>query len=204
MIDHPWLTGLPNCPVRAGRGGGGSVAVWQWVALRRRVNTLVRALKVENNEVIREGWGASMRITRTMAAALAGAALGLGPATMGISQAAASTPASRHTVAIQATGIPGNGRASYKPRMLKIAEGGPDLWAQHVRWSHWGAKTATGAGKLIGADSARMYFGTVTLKLSDVRQNSGTRYFEKIRIVGGKPGFAHHWHWLWSAGSYVG
>jgi hypothetical protein len=160
------------------------------------VNTLVRALKVENDEVLREGWGASMRITKTMAAALAGAALGLGPATIGISQAAATTPASRHTVAIQASGIPGNGHASYKPRMLKIAEGGPDLWAQHVRWSHRGAKTAT--------DSARMYFGTVTLRLSDVRQNSGTRYFEKIRIVGGKPGFAHHWHWLWSAGSYVG
>jgi hypothetical protein len=46
-----------------------------------------------------------------------------------------------------------------------------------------------------------MYFAIVTLKLSDVRQNSGTRYFEKIRIVEGKPGFAHHWHWLWSAGS---
>jgi hypothetical protein len=80
-----------------------------------------------------------------MAAALAGAVLGLGPATMAVSEAAATTPASRHTVAIQATGISGNGCASYKPRMLKIAAGGPDLWARHVRWSHWGAKTAAGS-----------------------------------------------------------
>jgi hypothetical protein len=107
-------------------------------------------------------------------------------------------------VAIQATGIPENGRASYKPGTLKIAEGGPDLWASHVHWSHWGTSTATGSGTLIGADSNRESFGKVTLRLSDVRQNSGTRYFEKIHIIGGRRGFAHYWHWVWAAGSYEG
>lgn len=147
-----------------------------------------------------------MRRRRKSAAGIAAGvmAAGLGLGAVGAGQAAASTPAAGRTVALQATGKPGTGRASYKPGTLKIAEGGPDLWANHLHWSHWGATTATGSGKLIGADAGVWSFGTVTLKLSDVRRDSGTRYFEKIHIIGGKPGVAHYWHWLWANGSYIG
>ncbi|MGH3276101.1 MAG: hypothetical protein ACRDNZ_17465 [Streptosporangiaceae bacterium] len=95
-------------------------------------------------------------------------AVGRGLGAMGAGPASASTAATRHTVALQATGRPGHGQASYKPGMLKIAWGGPGLWAEHVHWSHWGTTTSSGSGKLLGADAAAMHFGTVTLRLTDV------------------------------------
>src|ERR1700722_16896705 len=115
--------------------------------------------------------------------AVAAAALSVMTVGMAASQGLASTPATGHTVVLEGTGEPNNARAAYKPATLWIEKGGPNLWAQHLRWSQWSAASATGRGQLIGTDSDRMNFGTVTLKLHDVQQNSGKRCFSKIRII---------------------
>jgi hypothetical protein len=81
------------------------------------------------------------------------------------------------------------------------------LFAERRLMVNWIDTRPSAPDDLAGAACALVLAGTAFLS-NNPRQSrkmaSGARYFEKIRIIGGKPGFAHHWHGLWPAASYVG
>ena|SRR5580658_4332356 len=146
-----------------------------------------------------------MRTIRGIAAAAAAgslAVLGLGLGIGASGRASASVrPAATRTVAIQASGIPGRGYATYRPGRFNIFLGGPILYGKGLHWSSWTSQSATGRGTLVAGDST-VWTATVTLHFSHPLRDAAIRYFNDLHIIGGR-GVAHYWHWSFRAGNWA-
>jgi hypothetical protein len=70
-----------------------------------------------------------------------------------------------------------------------------------AHWSSWGSKTAAGTATMYVIDFGTHNEGYAKLKLYDVRNHDGTRYFSRLRISGAKTGNGV-WNWCFNFGEW--
>ena len=63
---------------------------------------------------------------------------------------------------------------------------GPALEFRGAQWSSWGANAAAGTATMYVIDFGTHNEGRARLKLYDVRNHGGTRYFSRLRVSGAK------------------
>ena len=63
---------------------------------------------------------------------------------------------------------------------------GPITEFRGAHWSSWGANAAAGTATMYEIDFITQNEGRVRLKLYDVRNHGGTRYFSRLRVSGAK------------------
>ena len=78
---------------------------------------------------------------------------------------------------------------------------GPATEFRGAHWSSWGGNTAAGTATMYVIDFGTHNEGHATLKLYDVRNHGGTRYFSKLRVSGAKTGNGV-WNWCFSFGEW--
>lgn len=74
---------------------------------------------------------------------------------------------------------------------------GPITEFRGASWSSWGANAAAGTATMYVIDFGTHNEGRARLKLYDVRNHGGTRYFSRLRVSGAKTG-SGVWNWCYN------
>jgi hypothetical protein len=78
---------------------------------------------------------------------------------------------------------------------------GPATEFRGTHWSSWGGKTAAGTATMYVIDFGTHNEGHARLKLYDVRNHDGTRYFSRLRVSGAKTENGV-WNWCFNFGAW--
>jgi hypothetical protein len=74
---------------------------------------------------------------------------------------------------------------------------GPITEFRGASWSSWGANAAAGTATMYEIGFVTQNEGPARLKLYDVRNHGGTRYFSRLRVSGAKTG-SGVWNWCYN------
>jgi len=74
---------------------------------------------------------------------------------------------------------------------------GPITEFRGASWSSWGANAAAGTATMYEIGFVTQNEGPARLKLYDVRNHGGTRYFSRLRVSGAKNG-SGVWNWCYN------
>ena len=78
---------------------------------------------------------------------------------------------------------------------------GPATEFRRAHWSSWGDNTAAGTATMYVIDFGTHNEGRASLKLYDVRNHGGTRYFSRLRVSGAKTEDGV-WNWCFNLGEW--
>jgi hypothetical protein len=115
---------------------------------------------------------------------------------------AASVSAATRPVVVYEPAVTGphHIRAMVRPSSLYLTIG-PATEFRGAHWSSWGGNAAAGTGTMYVIDFGTHNEGRARLKLYDVRNHGGTRYFSRLRVSGAKTENGV-WNWCFTFGEW--
>ena len=111
---------------------------------------------------------------------------------------AASASAATRPVVVNEPGVtaPYSVKGVVRPSSFYLTIG-PATEFRGAHWSSWGANAAAGTATMYVIDFGTHNEGRARLKLYDVRNHGGTRYFSRLRVSGAKNG-SGVWNWCYN------
>jgi hypothetical protein len=132
----------------------------------------------------------------------AGTATASAPKTPVVHGDAAPVPAATRPVVVYEPALTGphHFKSVVRPSSWYLTIG-PATEFRGTHWSNWGGATAAGTATMYVIDFGTRNEGHATLKLYDVKDHNGTRYFSRLRVSGAKTNDGV-WNWCFNFGAW--